>query len=116
MWSGRLGKIYVSKLNIELTLGAWSIYQVPYQAGQRFGEFKEAESSPMRDAGIIEATLPERDDQVVFFLKKDVTLRSCVDYRRLNAVKNSYPVPCMDGCIDSPGDAAIYTTLDCNSG
>jgi Reverse transcriptase (RNA-dependent DNA polymerase)/RNase H-like domain found in reverse transcriptase len=50
--------------------------------------------------------------------KSDGSLRFCVDYRRLNAitVPNTYPLPRMDECIASLGDAAIFTTLDCNSG
>ncbi|CDF40036.1 retrotransposon protein [Chondrus crispus] len=45
-------------------------------------------------------------------------LRFCVDYRRLNAitVKDSYPLPKMEDCLDSLGDAKCFTTLDCNSG
>jgi hypothetical protein len=41
-----------------------------------------------------------------------------VDYRKLNAitVRDSYLLPRMDECIDSLGDAKIFTTLDCNSG
>jgi hypothetical protein len=36
----------------------------------------------------------------------------------LNAitVPDSYPLPRMDECIDSLGEAVIFTTLDCNSG
>ena len=40
---------------------------------------------------------------VVFAPKKDGTLQFCVDYRRLNAltVRDTYPIPRMDECIDS---------------
>jgi Reverse transcriptase (RNA-dependent DNA polymerase) len=45
-------------------------------------------------------------------------MRFCIDYRRLNAlmVRASYPLPRMEECIDSLGDATIFSTLDCNSG
>ena len=31
-------------------------------------------------------------------------------------MRDSYPLPRMDECIDSLGDATVFTTLDCNSG
>jgi len=45
-------------------------------------------------------------------------LRLCVDYRLLNAVskRDSYPLPRMDECIDSLGEAKVFSTLDCNAG
>ena len=50
--------------------------------------------------------------------KSDGTLRFCVDYRRLNSVskRDSYPLPRLDDCLDSLGNAQYFTTLDCNSG
>ena len=45
-------------------------------------------------------------------------MRFCVYYRMLNAVtvRDSYPLPRMDECIDSLGDATVLTTLHCSSG
>jgi Reverse transcriptase (RNA-dependent DNA polymerase) len=45
-------------------------------------------------------------------------MRFCIYYRRLNAVtvRDSYPLPRMAECIDSLGDASVFSTLDCNSG
>ena len=50
--------------------------------------------------------------------KKDASFRFCVDYRRLNAktAADSHPLPRMDDCIALLGHAAVFTTLDCNSG
>jgi hypothetical protein len=31
-------------------------------------------------------------------------------------VPDTYPLPRMDECIDSLGDAIVFTALDCNSG
>ena len=41
-----------------------------------------------------------------------------VDYRRLSerTVKDVYPIPRMDDCLDSLGDATVFSTLDCNFG
>ena len=70
------------------------------------------------NAGLIEPANTEWASLVVLVPKKDGSLRFCVDYRRLNAKKraDSYPLPRMDHCIDSLGDASVCTTLDCSSG
>ena len=68
--------------------------------------------------GVIKLTLAEWASPVVFVPKKDGTMGFCVDYRKLNAVtvRDSYPLPCRDECIDSLSHATFFTTLDCNSG
>lgn len=55
---------------------------------------------------------------VVLVTKSDGTWRFCVDYLRLNAVsvKDTYPLQRMDECIDSLGNATVFTTLDANWG
>ena len=72
----------------------------------------------MLKAGVIEPATSEWASPVVLITKKDGSIRFCVDYRKLNAltVKDSYPLPRMDECLDSLGDATIFSTLDCNSG
>jgi len=54
----------------------------------------------------------------VFAPKKDGTIRFCVDYLLLYVVtkKDSYPLPRMDECIGSLGEATIFSTLDCKAG
>jgi len=44
--------------------------------------------------------------------------RFCVDYRRLNerTVKDVFPIPRMDDCLDSLEDSTVFSTLDCNAG
>ena len=72
----------------------------------------------MLRAEIIEPTSAEWASPVVFVPKKDGTMPSCVDYRKLDAatVRDSYTLPRMDECMDSLGDATVFTTLDFNSG
>jgi hypothetical protein len=50
--------------------------------------------------------------RVALVLKLDGSIRFCVDYLRLNAIRvlDTYPFPRMDECIDSLGNAAIVTT------
>jgi Reverse transcriptase (RNA-dependent DNA polymerase) len=72
----------------------------------------------MLKAEVIEPATSEWASPVVFVPKPDGSMRFCIDYRRLNAVtvRDSYPLPRMDECIDSLGDASVFSTLDCNSG
>jgi len=55
---------------------------------------------------------------VVFVPKPGGHFRFCVDYRRLyeRTVKYVYPIPRMDDCLDSVGDATVFSTLDRNTG
>ena len=68
--------------------------------------------------GVIEPATCEWASPIVMVPKPDGSLRFCVDYRKLNSitVPDTYPLPRMDECIDSLEEAAIFTTLDCNSG
>jgi Reverse transcriptase (RNA-dependent DNA polymerase) len=72
----------------------------------------------MLKAEVIEPATSEWASPIVLVSKPDGSTRFCVDYRRLNSitVRDSYPLPRMDECIESLGDAKIFTTLDCNSG
>jgi hypothetical protein len=67
---------------------------------------------------VIEPATCEWASPIVLVPKADGALRCCVDYRRLNmiTVPDTYPLLRMDECIDSLGDATVFTTLDCNSG
>ena len=70
----------------------------------------------MRSMGVIEPSTVEWASPVVMVPKPDGSVRFCIDYRKLNlmAVKDAYPIPRMDECIDSLGDARVFSTLDCN--
>lgn len=70
----------------------------------------------MRKVEVIDSTLAEWTILIFFVSKKDGTLCFCFNNRNLNAAmaRDSNPVSRMDECIDLLGDAAIFTTLDCN--
>ncbi len=72
----------------------------------------------MLDLGVIEPTSSDWSSPIVIVPKKDETTRFCVDYRKLNSVtvSNTYPLPRMDDCLDSLGNAKVFSTLDCKSG
>ena len=55
---------------------------------------------------------------LAIFVKKDGTLRMCVDYCPLNAVtiKNKYPLPRIDTLFDQLAGAKVFSKIDLRSG
>ena len=90
----------------------------PRRSGLKERELLDFEIQKQRKAGIIEPTVSEWAAPVLFVPKKDGKLRFCIDYRKLNevTVKDSYPIPRMDDCLDSLGEASVFTGLDAYSG
>jgi hypothetical protein len=54
---------------------------------------------------------------VIFVLKKDGTLRLCVNYRALNVVtvKNKYSLPRIDDLFDQLYGACVFSCDSCDS-
>ena len=118
LWDGALGTIRATEHRIPLEPGTKPICSMPYRKGPAMREMVAKKVHKMLNAGVIEPTSTEWASPVVLAPKKDGSPRFCGDYRRLNAKRlaDPYPLPRMDDCIDSLGDAAVFTTLDCNSG
>jgi hypothetical protein len=55
---------------------------------------------------------------LVLFVKKDGSMRMCVDYRSLNEVtiKNKYPLPRIDDLFDQHKGAKYFSKIDLRSG
>jgi hypothetical protein len=55
---------------------------------------------------------------ILFARKKDGGLRMCVDYRALNklTIKNKYPLPRTEDCLDKLSRASCFTSLDLAQG
>jgi len=72
----------------------------------------------MLDLGVIEPSHAELSFPVVVVSKPHGHFRCCVDYRPPNecTVKDVYPIPRMDNCLDSLVDATVVYTLDCDAG
>jgi transposase InsO family protein len=118
MWDGHLGTFTATSHRIELVPDARPVHCQPYRAGPQARQAETTEVDKMLKAGVIEPATSEWASPVVLVPKPDGSLRFCIDYRRLNAitVRDTYPLPRMDECIDSLGDAVVFSTLDCNSG
>ena len=118
MWLGELGEINVTEHSIDLIPNARPFKSPPFRAGPKTRELEQFEVTKQLKAGVIEPAQSEWAAPVLFAPKKDGRLRFCIDYRKLNemTVKDSYPLPRMDECIDSLGEAKVFTTLDAYSG
>jgi len=101
-----------------VTSGARPRRGQPYRASHASREVIAKEVQRQRDHGVIEPSSAEWAFPVVLVPKPDGTMRFCVDYRQLNAVtvRDVYPLPRKDDCIDFLGDAKVFSTLACNSG
>ena len=81
-------------------------------------EVIDAHVEKMLETGVISQTVSPWSSNVVFVRKSSGELRFCVDFRQLNnlTVKDSYPLPRIDSCMDSLGGAKYFSTLDLRSG
>jgi len=118
LWAGQLGKVDVTPHQIEVTPEARPRRAQPFRESHLSRDIIAKEVQRQRDLGVIEPPSAEWAFPVVLVPKPDGTVRFCVDYRRLYevTVRDVYPLPCMDDCIDFLGDAKVFSTLDCNSG
>ena len=101
---------------IELTPGAKPPAPRLYKMG--FTDELKKQLTELLEAGHIEPSKSPYGAPVIFVMKKDDTLRMCVDYRALNQLtkKNSYPLPRIDELLDRLGGATVFTKLDLRSG
>ncbi|MCG7877679.1 MAG: reverse transcriptase family protein, partial [Candidatus Thiodiazotropha endolucinida] len=87
---------------------------------QPFGkrETEKQEISKMLEKGVIEPSNSPWASPIVLVTKKDGTTRFCVDYRKLNdvTVKDAYPLPRVDECLDALAGSKWFSCMDLNSG
>lgn len=81
-------------------------------------EIERTEVQKMLERGVIEPSSSAWSSPVVLVTKRDGTPRFCLDYRKLNdvTIKDAYPLPRVDDCIDALAGAKYFSSLDLNSG
>jgi len=118
LWSGHLGSIKVTEHRIELKPGFKPVRLNPNRMASRTRELIKAQVDRMLKLEVIEPSQSEWASPVVLIPKPDGSPRFCIDHRQLSerSVRDSYPLPRMDDCPDSLGDAQFFSTLDCSAG
>jgi hypothetical protein len=105
------------KFAIELQLGTTPISKRPYRMPPaELAELKK-QLQELLDKGFIHPCTSPWGCPALF-VKKDESLRLCIDYRPLNAVtiKNKYPLPRIDVLFDKLVGAKVFSKIDLRSG
>nr|GEW70460.1 putative reverse transcriptase domain-containing protein [Tanacetum cinerariifolium] len=103
--------------DVELANGAAPVARAPYRLAP--SEMKELSEQlqELSKKGFIRPSSSPWGAPVLFFKKKDGSLRMCIDYRELNklTVKNRYPLPWIDDLFDQLQVSSVYSKIDLRS-
>jgi len=118
MWDGTLGVIRATQHAIVTPPDALPIRAQPYRTGQLKRQIIADQINKMLKLNVIAPGHSAWASPVVIVPKRNGKARFCVDYRRINNItkKDAYPLPRMEDCLDSLGDAQVFTSLDCTAG
>ena len=105
------------KLNIN-TADATPIRQNMRRTPFNFEQEEEEHLESMLKANVISPSNSEWASCPVLVRKKDGKVRWCIDYRKLNSVtvKDSFPLPKIEECLDTLAGNSWFSTMDMNSG
>jgi hypothetical protein len=103
---------------IELEEGEKPIITPPYRHPRRFKDEIEKAVKELLAMGHIRPSNSPFASSVVLVLKKDGTMRMCIDYQALNkkTIKNQYPIPRIDELMDELDGAFFFSKIDLCSG
>jgi hypothetical protein len=103
---------------IELEEGAKSVITTPYRHPRRFKDEIVKSIKELLGMGHIRPNNNPFASSVVLVLKKDGTMRMCIDYHALNKkiIKNWYPNPRIDELMDELHGAIFFSKIDLRSG
>jgi len=117
-WDGTLGTIHATEHAIVTPTDAAPIRALPYRTGPIKRQIMADKINKMLKLKAIEPIHSAWGSPVVIVRKKNGQARFCVEYKRLNNItkKDAYPLPQTEDCLESLGDAQIFTSLDCPAG
>jgi hypothetical protein len=103
---------------IELEEGAKPMITTPYHHPWRFKDDIEKAIKKLLAMGHIRPNNSPFASSVVLVLKKDGTMRMCINYRALNkkTIKNRYLIPHIDELMDELHGAILFSKIDLRSG
>ncbi len=83
-----------------------------------FEKEEEKHLRAMLEAGVIEESTSDWCAAPVLIRKKDGSVRYCLDYRQLNSktVKDVFPLPLVEECLDTLSGSEFYSTVDMAAG
>ena len=90
----------------------------PYRASPAQREAIEQQINEMFKNKIIEPSRSPWAAPIVLVIKKDGSIRFCLDYRKLNSVtkRDVYPLPRIDDCLNALGGCKYFSTFDLAAG
>jgi hypothetical protein len=103
---------------IELEEGDKPMITPPYHHPTRFKNEKEKEIKELLEMGHIRPNINPFASSVVLVMKKDGTMRMCINYRALNkkTIKNRHPIPHIDKLMDELHGAVFFSKIDLHFG
>lgn len=110
------GKCSVLKHKID-TAEAAPVRQPLRRTPQAFEGEEEKYIQEQLKAGVIQPSSSAWSSPIVMVRKKTGDVRVCIDYRKLNerTIKDAYPLPRIDMCLDCLASAKIFSTIDLQS-
>jgi hypothetical protein len=106
------------KHTIELEEGGKPMITPPYHQPRRFKDEIEKGIKELLAMGHIRPSNNSFASSICLVLKKDGTMRMCIDYRALNkkTIKNRYAIPRIDELMDELHREIFFSKIDLCSG